>query len=109
MLPGGMDPRKMEAMMRQMGIKSQDISAKKVIIETDSGNIVIESPQVVQITMQGQKSFQISGNVREESSSEDIKMVMEQANVTEEEAKQALKDAQGDIAEAILKLSEEKE
>jgi nascent polypeptide-associated complex subunit alpha len=99
----------MEAMMRQMGIKSQDISAKKVIIENDSGNIVIESPQVVQITMQGQKSFQISGNVREESSSEDIKMVMEQANVTEEEAKQALKDAQGDIAEAILKLSEEKE
>ena len=109
MLPGGMDPRKMEAMMKQMGIKSQDLNAKKVIIETDSGNIIVDSPQVVQITMQGQKSFQISGSIREESSSEDVKMVMEQTNCTQEQAKEALKEAEGDIAEAILKLSEEKE
>ncbi len=109
MLPGGMDPRKMEAMMKQMGIKSQNIDAKRVVIETESGKIVVENPQIVQITMQGQKSFQISGEIKEEASDDDIKMVMEQAGVSRDEAEAALKEADGDIAEAILKLSEEKE
>ena len=109
MLPGGMDPRKMEAMMKQMGIKSQNIDAKRVVIETESGKIVVENPQIVQITMQGQKSFQISGEIREEASDDDIKMVMEQTGVSRDEAEAALKEADGDIAEAILKLSEEKE
>jgi len=29
MLPPGMDPKKMQALMRQMGIKSENIAAKK--------------------------------------------------------------------------------
>jgi nascent polypeptide-associated complex subunit alpha len=97
----------MQALMKQMGIKSEDISSSKVTIETSSGAIIIENPQVVQITMQGQKSFQISGNVRteEKTSNDDIKMVMEQANCSAEEAKQALEKSNGDIAEAILSLS----
>jgi nascent polypeptide-associated complex subunit alpha len=107
MLPGGMDPKKMQALMKQMGIKSEDISSSKVTIETSSGAIIIENPQVVQVTMQGQKSFQISGDVRVEQriSSDDIKMVMDQANCSEDEAKQALEKCNGDIAEAILSLS----
>lgn len=36
-------------------------------------------------------------------------MVMEQTSVSRDEAEAALKEADGDIAEAILKLSEEKE
>ncbi|MFH1785749.1 MAG: nascent polypeptide-associated complex protein [Candidatus Micrarchaeota archaeon] len=110
MMPGGMDPKKMQAMMKQMGIKSEEIPSSKVVIETSSGSIVIEEPQVVQVTMQGQKSFQISGNIRveEKASGEDIKMVMEQSNCSEEEAKQALEKSNGDIAEAILSLSGEK-
>lgn len=110
-MPGGMDPKKMQAMMRQMGIKSDDIPATKVTIETSSGSIIIEEPQVVQITMQGQKSFQISGNVRKEdkSSSDDVKMVVEQAGCSEDEAKAALEKSNGDIAEAILLLTEAKE
>ena len=55
MLPPGMDPKKMQALMRQMGIKSENIAAKKVIIKTDSADLVIENPEVVQITIQGQK------------------------------------------------------
>jgi len=107
MLPGGMDPKKMQALMKQMGIKSEDISSSKVTIETSSGAIIIDNPQVVQVTMQGQKSFQISGDVRVEQriSSDDIKMVMDQANCSEDEAKQALEKCNGDIAEAILSLS----
>jgi nascent polypeptide-associated complex subunit alpha len=110
MIPGGMDPKKMQAMMRQMGIKSEDISSHRVIIETESGSIIIDEPQVVQITMQGQKSFQISGTVRTEVkiSEEDVKMVMEQAGCSEAEAKDALEKSGGDIAQAILSLSEGK-
>lgn len=32
---GGIDPRRMQSMMKQMGIENKDIPAKKVIIETD--------------------------------------------------------------------------
>lgn len=108
MLPGGMDPKKMEAAMRQLGIKSEPIEAKSVIIETASGRLVIDNPQVVQITMQGQKSFQISGDVRSESSGDDLRMVMEQAGCSEEDARAALEKSGGDIAEAILSLTEGK-
>ena len=109
MIPGGMDPKKMEAMMRQMGIKSQPIDAKSVVIETASGKLIIENPEVVQTPVQGQKSFQISGSVREESTGDDIKMVMEQTGCTEEEARDALSASKGDIAQAILSLTESKE
>jgi nascent polypeptide-associated complex subunit alpha len=105
MMPSGMDPKKMQALMRQMGIKSEEISATKVIIETDSGeSLIIENPQVTQITMQGQKSFQIAGDVRKETkaSSDDIKMVMEKTGCSEDAAKEALEKSGGDIAEAIL-------
>jgi nascent polypeptide-associated complex subunit alpha len=108
MIPGGMDPKKMQAMMRQMGIKSEDISATKVVIETESGqSLIIENPQVTQITMQGQKSFQIAGDVRMEdkSSSDDIKLIMEKTGCSEEAAKDALEKSGGDIAQAILSLS----
>jgi len=111
MIPGGMDPKKMQAMMRQMGIKSEEINAKSVVIETDSGKMIVDNPQVVQITMQGQKSLQITGEIRVEegSSEEDVKMVVEQAGCSDEEAKAALEKSGGDIAEAIVSLTEGKE
>lgn len=111
MIPGGLDPKKMQAAMRQMGIKSEDIEAARVTIETPAGNIVIDNPQVVQITVQGQKSFQISGDVRVEqrASGDDVKLVMEKAGCSEEEARRALDKCNGDIAEAILQFSESKE
>jgi nascent polypeptide-associated complex subunit alpha len=110
MMPPGMDPKKMQQMMRQMGINSEDLDAKSVIIETGDGRLVIDKPQVVRITMQGQVSFQISGDVRKESSitADDVKMVAEQAGVSEEEARSALEGSGGDIAEAIMKLKEGK-
>jgi len=100
---GGMNPKQMQSMMKQMGIKQTEIPAKEVIIKGDT-ELVIKNPQVLQIEAQGQKTFQIMGEIEERTSSEDIKMIMEQANVTKEEAEQALKEADGDIAEAIMKL-----
>ena len=104
------DPKKMQAMMKQMGIKQEEIDASKVIIEkTDNTKIIIENPSVVKINMQGNESFQISGDVSEEESElfneDDIKTVMEKTGVSKAKAKEALEASNGDLAEAILELS----
>lgn len=104
-----LDPRKMQAVMKQMGISQEEISASRVIIEkTDNTKIIIDNPSVTKVKMNGQESFQISGEIREEENSfseEDIKTIMEKTNASEKQAKQALKET-GDLVEAIMKLSE---
>src|SRR5271157_2614465 len=110
MIPGGMDPKRMQAIMKQMGIKQEEIPSKKVVIETESGqSLIIENPQVTQVTVQGQKTFQIAGDVRVEdkSAADDIKLVMEKTGCSEDAAKGALEKSGGDIAQAILSLSSE--
>ena len=105
-----MDPKKMEAMMRQMGINQKNIDAERVIIEQSSGSkIIIDNPSVVEINMKGSKSFQISGDisesdVQESFTEEDIKTVMEKTGASEEEVRKALEKT-GDLAEAIMELS----
>ena len=107
----GMNPRKMQQMMKRMGIQQVDIPATEVIIRTEDKEIVITEPSVAKVNMMGQETFQISGNIHEkeassepEISEDDVKTVVEQANVSEEEAKKALEESNGDIAAAILSL-----
>ena len=109
-----MNPRKMQQMMRKMGMQQQEIPATEVIIKTDDKEIVITEPSVSKVNMMGQETFQISGEIHEretssepEISEDDVKTVVEQANCSEDEAKQALEETSGDIAEAILKLKKE--
>lgn len=108
---GGMDPKQMQKMMKQMGINTQEINAERVIIEAGDERIVVEPAQVVKITAQGQSSFQVSGNVKTESAmrEEDVALVMEKANVSRERAVSALKASNGDLAEAIMQLQSEEE
>jgi len=106
----GVNPKQMQAVMKQMGIAQTEIPAKRVIIECSDKNIIIENPDVMRIKMQGQESWQITGESKEVSKEEkitpeDIKMVMEKTSCTKEEAKSALEKANGDIAEAIMELS----
>lgn len=107
----GMNPRKMQQMMKRMGIQQVDIPAKEVIIRTEDKEIVITEPSVAKVNMMGKETFQISGNVHEkelssepEINEDDISTVAEQANVSSEEAKKALEESKGDIAAAILSL-----
>lgn len=110
MMPG-INPRQMQGMMKKMGISQEEIDASKVIIEKNDGNrIVIDNPNVSLVKMQGQETFQITGEYAEESSElktseEDIKTVMEKTGCTEEQAKKSLEKT-GDLAESILELSE---
>jgi nascent polypeptide-associated complex subunit alpha len=109
MMPN-IDPKNMAKMMKQMGIQSQKLPARRVVIEQEDGRIIIDSPQVTQITVQGQATFQIAGQVSRQSgvSAEDLKMVMESAGVDDKAARAALEASKGDIAEAIMKLQEKK-
>ena len=105
---GGLDPKKMQAMMKQLGMDQEEIDTSRVVIEKqDKSKIVIDNPSVVKITIKGQESFQISGEVREQTgiSEEDIQTVMGKTGATMKEAKSALEKSNGDLAEAILSLS----
>ena len=104
----------MQQMMRKMGMQQQEIPATEVIIKTEDKEIVITEPSVSKINVMGQETFQVSGEIHErelssgpEISEDDVKTVMEQAECSEEEAKRALEESSGDIAEAILKLKKE--
>lgn len=109
---GGLNPKKMQAMMKQLGMGQEEIDASQVIIEkSDNTKIVIENPSVTKISIQGQESFQVSGEIKEENeeqgiSEEDIKTVIEKTGSTKKEAMGALENSSGDLAEAILKLTE---
>ncbi len=109
MFPGGVNPKQMGQMMKKFGIKNEEIDAKQVVILLNSGKkLVIDNPQVQSIEMQGNKTFTVAGNAREESGvpEEDIQMVMESAGVSKEKAKEALVESNGDIAAAIIALKE---
>lgn len=107
---GGIDPKKMQAMMKQMGIKQDEIEAIRVVIEkTDGDQIIIENPSVAKVTMQGQATWQISGEAREESggvNEEDVRLIMEKTGKGHGESKAMLEKVEGDIAQAIIELSD---
>ncbi|ASJ10518.1 nascent polypeptide-associated complex protein [Thermococcus sp. P6] len=108
----GMNPRQMKKLMRQMGIKMEELEGvREVVIRLENREIILRDPAVTVITAQGEKSYQIvpgSEEVRQtlNISEEDIKLVMEQAGVDYDTARKALEETKGDLAEAILKLQE---
>jgi len=113
MLPRGMNPKQMNQMMRKLGINVKDIkNVQQVVIQTDTKKYVFDDAEVTIMEAQGQKTFQIVGTpqimaVKEEILEDDINLIVEQTGVSKEEAKKALEETKGDIAEAIMKLTED--
>ncbi len=113
MMPGGMrNPKQMKRMMKKMGMKTEDIDAERVIIETKEKKLVFDDAQVVHMNVQGQSTYQIVGTPREEAPEgkvlipdEDIELVAQRAGVSEDEARKTLEEVEGDLAEAIIKLT----
>ena len=111
--PQGRDAKRM---MQKMGMKVDEIQGvTEVLIRTATREIVIEKPAVTSVVVQGQKMYQITGGATHERTpsaevasaevpEEDVKLVAEQTGKTLDEARAALKEAGGDLAEAILKL-----
>ena len=105
-----LNPKNMQGMLRQLGMKQEDIDAEEVIIKCSDKNLFIRNPSVTKINFHGKDMFQISGDLSEQNSAneisvEDIKTVAEKAKVDEKKAREALEKAEGDIAEAIISLS----
>jgi len=112
-----MNPRQLQSAMKKMGIQQVEIPATEVIIKTVDKDIYVLNPSVLKVNMMGQETLQISGQLREQKrvaaaqdiSEEDIKTVMEQAKVSKEKALNTLKETDGDLAEAIMKLTQTEE
>ncbi len=101
------NPKQMERMARQMGMKMDQIEADEVIIRGPGREIVIRNPSVTKVNMGGQETYQVVGDAEERDtgiSEEDVRMVSEKTGVTEDQARQALEGSNGDLAEAIMKL-----
>ncbi|GEM_PF-263077 len=125
MFPGKVNPRmlkKMQKMMKDFGMETEDLDVKKVIFVFDEEEWIFEEPKVQVMDILGVKTYSITGKpkkikkekveeeeVKVEITEEDVELVANQCNVSKEEARKALEECNGDIAEAILKLEEEKE
>ncbi|HVQ01631.1 MAG TPA: nascent polypeptide-associated complex protein [Candidatus Thermoplasmatota archaeon] len=113
MMPGRMNARQMNQMMKRFGINVKTIeNVERVVIETDTKQYLFEDAEVTVMDVQGEKTYQVVGTpvikakqTEEDTQKEDVKLVMEQTGRSEAEARAALKETNGDIAEAILKLS----
>ena len=119
-IPGGrMNPRQMKAAMRRMGIETEEIpDVEEVVIRTPTKEYVFKSAEVSAMTVQGQKTWQIVGEPIVMSrktagapppekvliSEEDVDLVAERAGVSKAVARKALEEANGEPAEAIIRL-----
>lgn len=131
MLPGGMDPRKMKALMKQMGIEQEELrDVLEVVIRMRTKELVFKEPQVVEVRAQGSRTFQVVGRPEERAPSsgapgkgatpapgrkeepqepsefpeDDVRLVMDQASCSRKAAILALRGAEGSPAEAILSI-----
>jgi nascent polypeptide-associated complex subunit alpha len=111
MMRGG--NRQMRRMMDKMGLDMEEIpNVQEVIIKTDKKEIVIPKPSVTEMKSKENSIFQVIAESFEEKelevpifSDDDIMLVCQQANCNEDQAKDALAESKGDIAQAILKLT----
>jgi nascent polypeptide-associated complex subunit alpha len=113
MMPG-LNPRKMQQMMKKMGIQQSDMDAKEVIIKLEDRELVFTNPSVAKVNMMGQETYQVVGTPEEreletkpELTDEDVQTVVEQTGASEELAKKVLDKNEGDIAQTILDIKEE--
>ena len=105
--------REMRRMLDKMGLEMKDLgNIEEVVIKTETKEIYLVKPQVVEMKGKDSTIFQVVATDIEEKErevpslkEEDIMLVMQQANVAREKATQALIDAKGDMAQAILNLT----
>jgi nascent polypeptide-associated complex subunit alpha len=101
-------------MMQRMGLSMNPMEVEEVVLRTKEKEIIIEDPEVAVLEMQGQKIYQITGGHSTEKvlekkfivPEEDVQLVAQQAKVTLERARAALEQTSGDLAQAILLLSQ---
>ena len=119
-----MNPRKMQQMMKQMGIDVTELDAEEVIIRTADEELVFSDADVTRMDAQGTQTYQVVGEPEtrelgaggtdaeseetpgadEAIPDDDVQLVVERAGVTPDEAREALAAEDGDLAAAITRL-----
>ena len=108
------NPRETRRMMQRMGLNMNQLEVEEAIFRTKNKEIRLENPEVAILEMQGQKIYQVTGGHMTETAlekkptipDEDVQLVAQQAKVTLERAQAALEQTNGDLAQAILLLSQ---
>ena len=123
---GGLDPSKMQQMMKQMGIDIDEIDAEEVIIRTSDEELVFTDADVQRMGAQGQETYNIVGSpeTRARGASEidagdeaeetddsedgipqdDIDLVAQRTGASKSAAREALEATDGDLAAAVERL-----
>jgi len=110
-------PREAKRMMQRMGLSMGEMpDVQQVVFKTSTKEIIVENPEVAIMEMRGQKIFQVTGEKIVEKTiekkvtipEEDVQLVATQANVSLDHARAALEQTRGDLAQAILLLSQTK-
>lgn len=128
---GGLDPRKMEQMMKQMGIDVEELDATEVVITTGDGDeLVFTDADVTRMDAQGQQTYQIVGEPERRGAdagnagdaddagddaaiedadipADDVEIVAMRTGASEEDARAALEETDGDLAAAVERLESE--
>ncbi len=127
-----MNPRKMQQMMKQMGIDVDELDVEEVIIRTADEEMYFSDAQVTKMDARGQETYQVVGSpdTREKGSGDapavesgdgdagasgsddagipddDVELVAMRAGVPEDQAREALEANDGDLAAAVSELEE---
>ena len=125
---GGLNPRKMQQMMKQMGIDIEEIDAEEIIIRTADEELVFDDAEVQRMDAQGEATYTITGEPETRAASEeaiplgegdeneaaagggdaipdsDVEIVAQRTGATEETAREALEAEDGDLAAAVSRL-----
>ncbi|ESS07073.1 MAG: nascent polypeptide associated complex NAC [uncultured archaeon A07HB70] len=119
MFGGGMNPRKMQQMMEQMGIDMTELDAEEVVIRTPDEELVFTDADVTRMDAQGTETYQIAGEPetrgRDDAAGaddadedtipdEDVELVVARTGASEEAAHEALAAEDGDLAAAVSRL-----
>jgi nascent polypeptide-associated complex subunit alpha len=141
---GGLNPRKMQQMMQQMGIDIAEIDAEEIVIRTPDEELVFDEPEVQRMDAQGQATYTVTGEpeTRERGAGRggvdeepvalgsgeddgaaveggheadvgsggaaipdgDVEIVAQRTGASEDDAREALIAANGDLADAVSRL-----
>jgi nascent polypeptide-associated complex subunit alpha len=124
-----MDDRKMQQMMKQMGIDMQELDAEEVVIRTPDEELVFSDADVQRMDAQGQQTYTVVGEPESRAGAEsevtsagdretddaadaaedaipqgDVELVAQRAGVGEDDARTALEDNDGNLAAAVADL-----
>jgi nascent polypeptide-associated complex subunit alpha len=124
---GGLDPRKMQQMMEQMGIDMDEFDAERVTVELAGGDrLVFDGPEVTKMEARGQSTYMVVGEPDREGGAgepaeldegdseadddepeipeDDVDLVATRTGASAADAREALEAEDGDLAAAIARL-----